>query len=159
MGFIYLVTNLLSGKYYVGQHRGRDLQRYLTKNVQDALRGYDNKPYLNHAIRKYGAGAFVIQALAVSDGPLDDLERLWIVALAARELGYNIAVGGNSGTAGWNRGVPFSEATKARMRKPHRFTLQSKAAMKANMSAVRKGVPKSAEHRAAIARGLRKRAA
>jgi len=104
---VYLITNLVNGKYYVGQHKHANLAKYIANCFARALRGKEDKPLLYRAVRKYGLAAFICETLATaaSEEQLDALERLWIAALAARNLesGYNIAHGGEGG---YGKGLP-----------------------------------------------------
>ena len=105
--FIYLITNTVNGKYYVGQHKHADLGKYIAGCIKRALRGKDEKPLLYRALRKYGADNFTLDVLttARAQEQLDNLERLWILALDARnpESGYNVAHGGEGG---YGKGLP-----------------------------------------------------
>jgi group I intron endonuclease len=93
---IYLLTNRINGKYYVGQtvqclHRRLRVHR----DVAPLKRGP-----LQCAIQKYGMDAFDVDILAETDNieHLNLLETLWIVALRANEpgIGYNCNTGGNN---------------------------------------------------------------
>jgi group I intron endonuclease len=95
--FIYLVTNTVNGKYYVGQTYRKPLARLRAHFC--AARG--GSPWRLHiAMRKYPEEAFIQDVLAVTDGKAqtDALERLWITALDAMnfDVGYNAAPGGDS---------------------------------------------------------------
>jgi group I intron endonuclease len=121
--YIYLITELSTGKYYVGKREKDDLLKYFKSNVNAAIRGSNLKPYLYRAIRKYGIYNFVIDVLATSDDKeqLSQLERLWIILLDARNplKGYNIAFGGNGGDTGYynvyKRTQEHKDAVRIRM--------------------------------------------
>ena len=102
--FIYLITNEVNGKYYVGKTVSADLNRYLSVKRHAARHGgsSQNMPIVA-AMRKYGVENFTTSVLATAtDGMrLGELEKLWIIALDARNhaVGYNICAGGE-GTPG-----------------------------------------------------------
>jgi group I intron endonuclease len=110
MGTVYLITNKVNGKYYVGQTIQPLRHRY-TYHLASALNGKGCRA-LGNAIRKYGKTHFNCTILAEcgSHDELDQLERAWIVALDARnpEIGYNCTIGGECGT----RGAKHSEASR-----------------------------------------------
>ena len=103
MFWIYIITNLVNGKIYVGQHSGPDLQAYLAYNLHAAFlpSRANNKPLLYRAMRKYGASAFTIAEIARLDNnqQQNDAEKFLIRVLAPRDctVGYNLAEGGTGG--------------------------------------------------------------
>jgi len=109
--FIYLIVNRVTGKYYVGQHKGNNLKKYLQQKFYDAWKNPTKRSHLHASIRKYGRGAFSIHAL-ISDiqtkEELDQKEKEFIAFLHSRDhnYGYNICRGGEGFT------VPHSEETK-----------------------------------------------
>jgi len=134
--WIYLITCLANDKYYVGQHKGNNLQRYLVSKFNDAAKKPTCKCHLYNAIRKYGRTAFIIEPLvkAGSKDELNRLETLWIVLSNAmdKRVGMNLTFGGE-GTWGYsptpeaiekvriaNTGRKFSEDTKERLSVSHR---------------------------------------
>lgn len=105
--YIYSATSP-SGKQYIGQTR-RSVDARWKEHLADA-RGLDRCKALNHAIRKYGPEAFVIETLAYAlPWMLDDLEAEMI---AERGMvvpnGYNIKLGGST--------APHTDGTKAKIR-------------------------------------------
>lgn len=107
---IYLIVNLKNGKFYVGQHSGVSLHKYLEKQIRQALRGDRGKLFLYQALRDHGPENFIIKELFVCKNA-EDLnweEKHWIQELNAQDpnLGYNITSGG----AG--RRAPHTEETK-----------------------------------------------
>lgn len=88
-GYIYKTTNKLNGKFYIGKHKSSYFDpRYL---------GSGN--YITAAIKKYGSECFTNEMIDTADNlaELNDKEKYWIAELNARELGYNIAPGGDGG--------------------------------------------------------------
>lgn len=129
---IYLITNKLNNKVYVGQtcetvHR-RWL-RHLNQTYCDHRVEYNT--HFHRAVRKHGKENFEINELAVVPTLQEvcTLEKLWITTLRARqpEFGYNSAFGGetNKGykrspeaiklTSNANRGSHRSEESRRKM--------------------------------------------
>lgn len=109
---VYILTNLANGKYYVGKTSKPSLSKYLRDAISLAIHGKDNRPLLHRAIRKYGAGAFIIEPLAECETNEQAilLERAWIACLDSRNhsIGYNLSEGGEG-----SHGVKHSAETKA----------------------------------------------
>src|SRR5271170_6689889 len=105
--FVYLIVNHVTGKYYVGQHKGNNLKKYLQQKLSQAWyelkRGKGNS-YLSRSVRKHGREAFTIHAL-LSDvqtrAELDQYERDFIAFLKSQdpEYGYNLCRGGEGNSA------------------------------------------------------------
>ena len=85
--YIYLTTNLINGKKYIGQHYGFLNDYYIGSGS-----------LLKKAIEKYGKENFKKEILEICDGyeSMNIAERTWIEKLNAVEdpLYYNIAEGG-----------------------------------------------------------------
>jgi len=100
---IYLTTNLVNGKKYVGQ-----------SNFVNG--GYFGSGVLvTKAIKKYGKNNFKKETLieCSSQEELDEQEIFWIQVLnTLQPYGYNISVGGTSGPLG----MIHSEKTKKKIR-------------------------------------------
>src|SRR5271157_3751682 len=100
--FIYLIVNRETGKYYVGQHKGADLRRYLQKKLSQA-RYYKGSSHLYNSMKKHLPHLWSIHALR-SDiqtrEELDQTERDFIKFLKSQdpEYGYNICRGGEGFT-------------------------------------------------------------
>lgn len=96
-GLVYLITNLVNGKVYVGQTTVSLKDRW-SSHLSDWER--NNYP-LYHAFAKYGVKNFSMQliCIALDKEELDFLEILFIVVLRAQEeeFGYNIKDGGSHG--------------------------------------------------------------
>lgn len=89
---IYLATNKIDGKRYVGQ-----TIRSLEDRWKDHCRVKDNN-YFHRAIRKYGPENFSLEILdtAESEDELDRKEMFWIEKLDTKfPNGYNLRDGGN----------------------------------------------------------------
>lgn len=138
-GIIYLVTNLVTGKHYVGQTR---------RTLQSRWKGHcDGKRCgraLGAAIRKYGRESFTIEPV-FECGSAEELNRLETACISALlshlpENGYNLNLGGNVRTPSEDSRRKMSEAQKGR-------TVSAEARRK--LSAAKKGKklgPFSPEH-------------
>lgn len=98
-GIIYVVTNLINGKRYVGQTiKGLDERK--RQHLKDAKIAYHNAP-LYKAMRKYGTDAFSweIQDYAFSREELNQKEIFYIQKYDSlcHGNGYNCASGGSNG--------------------------------------------------------------
>jgi len=101
--FIYLIVNHVTGKYYVGQHKGRNLKKYLQDKLSHAKQKVYSGSHLYNSMRKHPKEAWSIHAL-LSDVQtkieLDQYERDFIAFLRAQDpaYGYNICRGGEGFT-------------------------------------------------------------
>lgn len=99
MGVIYLRTNLVNGKQYVGQtinlkQRECDWHRRTDRMYAGCL--------IDNARKKYGTENWSLKVLEECDNSkLDELERFWIMQLNTKAPnGYNLSDGGD-GCSGW----------------------------------------------------------
>jgi group I intron endonuclease len=101
IGTIYLVTNTLTGMCYVGKALRGETKRWLV-HQSEACKG-DSETYFHRALRKYGAGAFVVMALYRCTEPLlNGAERHFIASLGTLSPnGYNLTKGGDGGGYGY----------------------------------------------------------
>jgi len=95
MGYIYTITNKTDNKTYVGQ-----TIRELDTRWKDHLKKRSNCRYLKSAINKYGVENFVFKLVCITfDNMLDDMEIQYIQKYNCLvPNGYNLRLGGNSGT-------------------------------------------------------------
>ena len=107
---IYLVTNLVNGKMYVGQTT-LTVEKRWQEHLKNARKGNPNRLY--QAIRKHGPQAFVVERLTGCDDPerLNELEKMWITILDTYDYksGYNMTKGGDGHSA------PCTEETRNKM--------------------------------------------
>jgi hypothetical protein len=118
--FIYLIVNHETGKYYVGQHKGSNLKKYLQQKFHHAQRGISERSHLYNSMRAHpDPKVWSIHALR-SDiqtrEELDETERDFIKFLRATdpEYGYNICRGGEGFTG------PHSAETRRKISKAGR---------------------------------------
>lgn len=105
---IYLITNKVNGKHYIGQ-TSVGLEERWSGHCSAALSG---SPYhLHNAIRKYGPDAFIREILEhTTTENVNAREIYWIAELKSKETGYNMTDGGD-GMRGWSP----SEATRTKI--------------------------------------------
>ena len=91
-GIIYLITNTVNDKKYVGQTR-RQLNKRWLHHITES-RSFSDRP-LYRAINKYGIDNFKIRILEeCSTNLLDERETYWIDFLETYRYGYNATTGG-----------------------------------------------------------------
>lgn len=94
-GRIYLITNIVNGKKYVGQ-----TVRAIAKRFVEHCRLQGKCRALESAIGKYGVASFKIELLAIASDQkqLDELEAEYISSIGSMTpAGYNLISGGGGG--------------------------------------------------------------
>jgi group I intron endonuclease len=136
-GIIYLTTNTINNKIYVGQ-----------TTQQNYLNYYGSGIYIKNAINKYGTSAFEKVVLEECNDieKLNEAEQYWIKILSAQNLdiGYNIANGG-SGIG------QHSEKTRKKMSDKRRNRKLTEEHIK-NISKANKGKKLSEIHKLKISK-------
>ena len=101
-GFIYMITNNINGKQYIGK-TSTTVEARWRQHVSESYRNVSNSA-LHRAINKYGEDAFVVSTL-LKNIPVERLnhyERLWILKMKSRAPGgYNLTDGGD-GVVGYH---------------------------------------------------------
>lgn len=180
---IYLITNAVTGKQYVGQSLG--IRKRFARHKRAArLKLKREAFYLHNSIEKHGVENFKFEVLVYADDRdyLNKLEQDVIAAFGTLSpSGYNLDTGGGvartiseatraklRAKTGWNKGIPATEEQKrkqsvAMMGKPSPQkgkprTAEEKAKQSAAMkgrTAWNKGIPMSEEQKAKM-RGQKK---
>lgn len=142
MGVIYLRTNNINGKQYVGQAKN-------FKNRENAWKSIDWR-YANQLLtedrNKYGINNWSVKILEeCDDSKLDELERFWIGQLnTIYPNGYNINEGGSIG-------FKCTDSTKKKISEANKgennfwFGKHRSEKLKKQVSDKMKGIPKSEE--------------
>lgn len=108
VGIIYLASNLIRGKKYVGQTI-KTLDERKAKHLQNSQTDLNNRFY--QAIRKHGIDSFEWEVLEeVEQKNLDEREIYWIKEFNTLYEGYNMTIGG-----GTLYGHKHTEKTKKRI--------------------------------------------
>ena len=94
-GFIYIITNNINGKQYVGQTRDTVAMRW--RKHLDNAKNFPCKQIITQAIARYGEENFEIKEVARC--PIEDLnywEIFYIKKYDTFQNGYNMTIGGNN---------------------------------------------------------------
>lgn len=129
---VYAIINTANCKRYVGS--SKDLKARWAAHLSRLRRGVHHSPKLQASFNKHGESAFQFQVLLRTRTALVKNEQLAIDAADAVNNGYNIKP-----LAGRTQGYTHSEETCQRI------------------SRTKRGVPFSAEHKAALCAAQRKR--
>lgn len=152
-GYVYLTTNLITGSAYIGKHKSSSFDpNYKGSGL-----------YLKRAIQKYGWDNFYTEILSpcFSEDELNEEERFLIEYFGAQsdENFYNLAPGGAGGFAGGENHPHYhkvvSDATKAKLsaaRKGMIFSADHRRHLSESISQARSGTKLSDSHRAAISK-------
>ena len=94
-GFIYVITNDINEKQYVGKTTGNINIRF-NEHCRDYLRFFTEERPLYKAMQKYGTEHFSIALLEECDLTiLNEREQYWINKLDTYKHGYNATIGGD----------------------------------------------------------------
>lgn len=93
--FIYVITNRINGKTYVGYDTG-PVEKMRRWHLHCALKKPKHESKLFNAMLKYGIEQFFVEvvARASTNEELKQLEKDWIKKLNSIQNGYNIRSGG-----------------------------------------------------------------
>lgn len=102
-GVVYLITNIVNNKKYVGITTRSIDSRFEEHCKADSLIG--------KAIRKYGKDNFTIEIIAETTSKEDTVEKeiYYISNYNSFENGYNLTIGGDGVVQKFKREVPLSE--------------------------------------------------
>jgi len=150
--FIYVVTNTVNGKQYVGQTTV-PIQKRWQRHCAAARGARPDCRVFHAAIRKYGPTSFLIETILLKNGAsqtdLDARERETIIALGTiAPNGYNLKEGGLGGALHADTKAKLSASLRGR-----RFS----AGHRAKISAALKGRTFSSETLARMSNGQRGR--
>lgn len=99
MAEVYVITNKINGKQYVGK-TNRDIKTRMKEHEQEMFRNRASHRPLYRALRKYGLENFKIEALEVNltAKEAEEKEIDWIDKLGTFNKGYNATAGGDGKT-------------------------------------------------------------
>jgi len=163
--YIYVITNKINGKQYVGQTIV-DVQKRWKRHCWTCTIKNPRMP-IAYAIRKYGKANFRVEQVQVcsSQAELDLAEIDWCNRLNTMSPnGYNLKAGNGRGTFSIetrrkislaNKGKKVSEETRKKLSVSHKGIKLSQAA-KDKLSEFNKGKKLSEEHKKSIAAAVAK---
>lgn len=94
MGYIYLISNDINDKLYIGKTVTTVAERY-SKHKYNMI-NYQDTCAIHHAMRKYGFEHFQVAELEKCDNNiLSEREKYWIAYYNTYENGYNCTPGGD----------------------------------------------------------------
>ena len=98
MSFIYLITNKINGKRYVGQ-TSKTVEERFRNHIEDCYTTQnDNRP-LYKALKKYGVDNFKVETLEeCPNSKVNEREIYWIKKLGTFSKEYNATLGGDGYT-------------------------------------------------------------
>lgn len=112
---VYKITNLITGKLYIGQ-TVQTLEQRWKQHLVFVNRNKNTK--LSNAIRKYGPQSFLIESIeeAPDQQTLNEREQYWIKHYSTLNstVGYNMTAGGTGGDTFTNN--PNKEQIQAKMK-------------------------------------------
>ncbi len=133
MYLVYLITNLINGKKYIGQ-TSKTLDWRWSEHVKVRYKSPVARTYIHRAIRKHGSNSFIVKELDRHEDRDVILYReiFWIAALKTYNptYGYNCTYGGE--------GVVMTEETKEKLRKANIGKVQSEETRR-KISEIQKG--------------------
>lgn len=95
MGYIYLITNKINNKKYVGKTT-QSIEKRWQEHISDSKREKCEIRPLYRAIRKYGIENFTIKEIEkCNTDNLSEKEKYWIQYYNTYEDGYNATLGGD----------------------------------------------------------------
>lgn len=133
-GYIYKITNLVTGLLYIGQTKN-PIERRWTEHKRDGKmikKAGRPRSYLHNAMSLYGSDSFTIELLDVGSTrqALNEKEEYWISTLnTLAPGGYNIRPGGWDSTFSEETLTLLSNASKARWNDPE-FRTKTTVAIK-----------------------------
>lgn len=112
LGYIYIITNNLNNKKYIGQ-TSRDINKRMIEHLY-CSRSNENRPLYN-AIRKYGWKNFSLIFFECGEEILDAMERMliYLYYTTAKKSGYNLDTGGH-------KNKHFTQEVREKLSKSHK---------------------------------------
>lgn len=93
-GYIYIITNDINGKQYIGQTTNTIKKRF-AEHIYDSKKEKEKERPLYRAMNKYGIEHFSVKQLEECDiSLLNEREQYWIKKLHTYHYGYNATFGG-----------------------------------------------------------------
>lgn len=151
---IYIITNLINGRRYVGKTEDRFIERFWNHTWKLDNKKHDNK-HLERAWHKYGKENFEFRVEKVCSHE-DDVSQIEIDTIEKYDTynnGYNKTIGGDG-----TKGNYMSEEAKlivGKKNRIHNLGKKHSEETKKKMSEVHKGYVKTKEHRENLSKALK----
>jgi hypothetical protein len=147
MHYIYITTNLINGKYYIGKHKGEVDDKYLGSGI-----------ILKQAIEKYGRVNFEKEVIVIcsTEEEVNTWEKRIIKENLTDPNCYNIAPGGEGGYTVKYLSEEEQQAIRQKAIKTRKnYVIEHPQEVKAWQSKQREALLRNLEnHKSAIKRGL-----
>jgi group I intron endonuclease len=147
--YVYLTTNLITRKQYVGDHS--------TNNLSDSYIG-SGRPYLLNAVKKYGKSNFKRQILEQFNSKKEafDNQKKYIEKYnTLYPNGYNLNItGGLQCSEGWSEEAREKMGEKQKGKKAWNKGLSFSKEIKDRMSISKTGINHTEEHNKNIGKGI-----
>ena len=129
MGFIYLITNLINQKQYVGYTGLETVQKRFNTHWNTR---YSDESYLHNAMIKYGRENFSIQQIDLTtDEDWEEKEQYWIQYYhTLAPCGYNICIGGQKPPVYYGNNNPMTKIDDEDVRDIYEDLLEYKLSIK-----------------------------
>lgn len=122
--YVYLITNLVTNKHYIGKTKNKSVR--WSQHKSKAKNSKDNNYFIN-AIKKYGKENFIFEIIkeCSSENDAFEYEKILIKLfdLQNKKFGYNTADGGETGS----KGFKVKENTKEYFKKKYQGAGSSRA--------------------------------
>lgn len=93
MAYIYLITNTINNKVYVGKTE-LSIEKRFQEHIHDSKKERCKNRPLYRAMNKYGTDNFTVKLLEITDKP-EEREVYWIAYYNSYHYGYNATRGGD----------------------------------------------------------------
>lgn len=163
---IYQITNLKSGKLYIGQ--SVDVKKRIKDHIYELSHGMHGNRYLQSAWNKYGAANFVFSVLeVVPEESLTEREKYWVEFYGGYESDklYNLREPGSKGKLAAEAVSKLSESQKKLRQTNPEFVARLSQSLKDSWTLERRkawsdsktGIKLSASHRRSLQEAANRR--
>ena len=126
-GYVYLITNIINGKIYIGQHASPKFDKSY----------YGSGVAFTKAVKKYGKPNFKREVLAYCETKEElDATEIYEIAIYRKNnmMMYNIAIGGMAGM----KGIKLSDETKRKIGQASMGRFRPQSAIESQRASIKK---------------------
>lgn len=127
-GYVYRITNLVTGDCYIGQTTGTVEYRFKQHLYSARYKKAKGYSYIARAICKYGAGNFICKTVLTANSQ-EELNQREAFCIRVYEARYNIREAGSKGKLSEHTKVKLSIAHTGKVRGPHSAETKRKIAL------------------------------